>query len=129
MKCLVLTGISRNVIEELMRRNIRTIELRSAHNVATALKAEPGDYVFLTPARINDLGRGVSGLIAEVTGKEVMSQTLFYQTPHYMEESELTVVRLKLKPKGLGRMIQVRRGAFLETIEGDVVEMSYFDAR
>jgi len=129
MKCLVLTGISRNVIEELMRRNIRTIELRSAHNVATALKAEPGDCVFLTPSRINDLGRGVSGLIAEVRGKEVMSQSLFFQTPHYMEESEVTVVRLILTPKSLGRLIQVRRGAFLETIEGDVVEMSYFDAR
>ncbi len=129
MKCLVLTGISRSIIEELVRRNLRTVELRSAHNVATAMRAEPGDCVFLTPARINDLGRGVSGLIAEVTGKEVMSQSLFYQSPHYMEESELTVVRLKLRPKSLGRMIQVRMGAILETIEGDVVEMSYFDAR
>jgi hypothetical protein len=129
MKCLVLTGISRSVIEELVRRNLRTVELRSAHNVATAMRAEPGDCVFLTPARINDLGRGVSGLIAEVTGKEIMSQSLFYQSPYYIEESELTVVRLKLRPKSLGRMIQVKRGAFLETIEGDVVEMSYFDAR
>uniref|UniRef100_A0A7C3ZEJ8 DUF473 domain-containing protein n=1 Tax=Archaeoglobus fulgidus TaxID=2234 RepID=A0A7C3ZEJ8_ARCFL len=129
MRCLVLTGISRNVIEELMRRNIRTVELRSAHNVATALKAEPGDCVFLTPARINDLGKGVSGLIAEVRGKEVMSHSLFYQTPYYMEESEITVVRLILTPKSLGRVVQVRKGAFLETIEGDVVEMSYFEAR
>ncbi|WP_202320747.1 DUF473 domain-containing protein [Archaeoglobus neptunius] len=129
MRCYVLTGISRNVIEELLRRNIRTVELRSAHNVATALRAEIGDCVFLTPARVNDLGRGVSGLIAEITGKEIMSQSLFYSSPGYMEECELTVVRLRLKPKGVGRMVQVSRGDVLDTTEADVVETSYFDAR
>ena len=43
MKCLVLTGISRRIIEDLIRRVVRTIELRSAHNIATALKADIGD--------------------------------------------------------------------------------------
>jgi len=129
MKCLILTGISRGVIEELVRRNIRSVELRSAHNVATALKAELGDCVFLTPARMSDLGRGVSGLIAEVRGKEVMSQSIFYQTVSFIEESEVTVVRLILAPKSFGRLIQVRRGTFLESTEGDVVEMPFFEAR
>lgn len=129
MKCYVLTGITRSVIEELVRRNIRTLEIRSAHNVATALRAILGECVFLTPARINDLGRGVSGLIAEVTGKEVMSQSLFYSSTNYVEECELTVVRLKLAPKGLGRIIQIRKGDILDTIEADIIETSYFDAR
>jgi len=129
MKCYVLTGISRSFIDELLRRNIRTLEVRSAHNVATALKADVGECVFLTIARISDLSRGVSGLIAEVTGREIMSQTLFYSSPNYMEECELTVLRLKLAPKGVGRILQVRRRGLLDTIEADVVETSYFNAR
>lgn len=129
MRCYVLTGISKNVLDELVRRNIRTIEVRSAHNVATAIKADVGSCVFLTPAKLSDLGRGVSGLIAQITGKEVMSQSLFYSSPTYIEECELTVVRLRLKPKGVGRMVQVQLEGLLDTIEADVVEVSYFNAR
>ncbi len=129
MKCYVLTGISRPIIEEIMRRNIRTIDLRSAHNVATAMKVNVGDLVFLTPARMHDLDRGVSGLIAEVTGKEVMSQSLFYASPHHIVEHEMSVVRLRVKPKGLGRIIKVQVGDILETIEAEIIEMSHFDAR
>ncbi len=129
MRCYVLTGISRSALDELVRRNIRTIEIRSAHNVATAIRADIGSCIFLTPAKISDLGRGVSGLISEITGKEVMSQSLFYSSPSYIEECELTVVRLKLKPRGFGRVVQVRRGDVLDTIEADVVEMPYFNAR
>lgn len=129
MKCFVLTGISRVFIDELLRRNIRSLEVRSAHNVATALKADIGNYVLLTIAKASDLTRGVSGLIAEITGKETMSQSLFYSLPGYIEECELTVVRLKLAPKGVGRIVQLRRGGILDTIEADVVEMSHFNAR
>ena len=55
MRCLVFTGISRAIIEDILRRMVRTLELRSAHNVATAMKAEVGNCVFLTPAKLNDL--------------------------------------------------------------------------
>ncbi len=129
MRCYVLSGISRAVIEEIMRRNIKTIELRSAHNVATALRVNVGDYVFLTPARTQDLDRGVSGLIAEVTGKEVMSQSVFYASPHYIEESEMTVIRLRVLPRGVGRITRIRIGSLLETMEAEIIEMSHFDAR
>lgn len=129
MRCFVLTGISRAFIDELLRRNVRSLEVRSAHNVATALKADIGDCVLLTIAKVSDLTRGVSGLIAEITGKETMSQSLFYSSPGYMEECELTVVRLRLAPKGVGRILQLRRGGILDTIEADVVEMSHFNAR
>ncbi len=129
MRCFVLTGISRAVIEEIMRGNVRTIELRSAHNVATALRVNIGDYVFLTPAKSHDIARGVSGLIAEVTGKEVMSQSVFYSSPHYIEESEMTVVRLRISPKALGRIIRIKPFELLESCEAEIVEMTIFDAK
>ncbi|MEM0350224.1 MAG: DUF473 domain-containing protein [Archaeoglobaceae archaeon] len=128
MRCYVFSGIAKGIIEEIVRRNIRTIELRSAHNVATALKVSLGDCVFLTYSKIRDLERGVSGVIAEVNGKEVVHQSLFYSSPHYIEESEMTVVRLKLNPKGVGRIIQIRTGDVLDAIEAEVVEITNFRA-
>ncbi len=129
MRCYVITGISRIVIEEILRRNIKTLELKSAHNVATALKANIGERVFLTTAKTHDLSKGVSGVIADITGKEVMSQSIFYTSPQYVEECEVTVVRLKISPKGFGRIVRVKRGDVLETTEADVIEISYFNAR
>lgn len=129
MKCYVLTGISRKTIDEIVRRYIRTIELRSAHNVATALRVELGNCVFLTPAKLSDLGRGCIGIISEVTGKEVQSHSVFFATTRYFEENEMTVVRLKLEPKGLGKIVKVYNIGILDTTEAEVVEVSYFDAR
>ncbi len=129
MRCYVITGISRIVIEEILRRNVKTLELKSAHNVATALKANIGERVFLTSVKTHDLSKGVSGVIADVTDKEVMSQSIFYASPHYVEECEVTVVRLRISPRGFGRIVRVKRGDILETTEADVVEVSYFDAR
>ena len=129
MKCYVLTGISRRAIDEIAKRYIRTIELRSAHNVSTALKVELGSCVFLTPAKLSDLEKGCIGMISEVKGKEVQSHSVFFATTRYFEENEMTVVRLKVEPKGIGRIVKVYNAGILDTTEAEVVEVSYFNAR
>jgi len=128
MKCYSFTGISRSVIDALLRREIRSIELRSAHNVATALKAEIGGCVLLTPARLSDLGKGITGIIAEIMGKEVMSHSLFFTSGSYFEENEMTTVRLILRPKGFGRIVSVVNTGILDTTVAEVVSISHFDA-
>ena len=129
MRCLVLTGISKDVLEDLIRRHIKTVELRSAHNIATAMRAEVGDCVFLTSAKTFDVDRGTLGIIAQVTGKEIYSHSLMFSTPTLIQESEMTVVRLKLEMKGVGRVVRVYSTGILDTTEAEVVEVSYFDAR
>jgi len=122
VKCYVLTGISRDVIDALLRREIRSIELRSAHNVATALKAEIGSCVLLTPAKLSDLGKGVTGIVAEIT------DSLFFASGGHFEESEITTVRLILRPKGFGRVVSVVSAGILDTTVAEVVSISHFDA-
>ena len=129
MRCLVLTGISKDVLEDLIRRHIKTVELRSAHNIATAMRAEVGDCVFLTSAKTFDVDSGTLGIIAQVTGKEIYSHSLMFSTPTLIQESEMTVVRLKLEVKGVGRVVRVYSTGILDTTEAEVVEVSYFDAR
>jgi hypothetical protein len=41
----------------------------------------------------------------------------------------MTVVRLKLEVKGVGRVVRVYSTGILDTTEAEVVEVSYFDAR
>ena len=129
MRCLVITGVSKRTLDELMRRIVRTIELRSAHNVATALKADIGDKILLTTSKLHDVDKGTIGIIAEVVGKEVTSHSLIFASESMIQESEMTVVRLKLDVKGVGRIVRIYNAGILDTTEADVVEVSYFDAR
>jgi hypothetical protein len=129
MRCFVLTGISRDVLEDLIRRIVKTVELRSAHNIATALKTDPGDTIFLTSAKTFDIDKGTIGLIAEVRGKEVYSHSIVFATMSMIQESEMTVIRLKLDVKGVGRVLRVYNTGILDTTEAEVVEVSFFDAR
>jgi len=129
MKCLVLTGISRRILENLMRRVMKTVELRSAHNIATALKAEVGDCIFLTSARIFDIDRGTPGLIAEVQSKEVSTHSLIFASESLIQEDEMTVIRLRLNIRGAGRVIKVYNTGIIDSTEAEVLEVSYFDAR
>ncbi|WP_456369570.1 DUF473 family protein [Geoglobus sp.] len=129
MRCYVISGISRQVIEEILRGNLRTLELRNVINVATALNAKLGDCVFVTTAKNVDLGRGVTGIIAEVEGKEVVSHSTLYARNDYIEECEMTVVRLRVRPRAVGRLIQVFRKDILSPVEGEAIQVDHFLAR
>ena len=50
MECVALTGISRQVIRELLANGIRTLEIRSPNNFIALLQSGPGDVIFLTEA-------------------------------------------------------------------------------
>ena len=129
MRCLVITGVSKRTIDDLLRRIIKTVELRSAHNVATALRADVGSCIFLTTYRLYDIDKGTMGVIAEVVGKEVISHSLVFASDSIIQESEMTVVRLKLNVKGVGRIVRLYSTGILDTTEADVIEVSYFNAR
>ncbi len=129
MRCWILTGISKRVIEDIISGYTRTVELRSAHNVSIAVRADVGDYVLLTPARFYELDRGIVGLIAEIVGKEVHSHSIVFAKEGFIEENEMTAVRLKLKPRGIGRIASVRKKELLGEVEGEVIQIEYFSAR
>ncbi len=129
MRCRVLSGISRNVIEDILRGNLKTLELRNVTNVATALNTDVGECIFVTTAKNVDIDRGVTGIIAEVIGKEVISHSTIFARSEYIEECEMTVIRLRIKPKSLGRIVNIYRGGLLEPIEAEVIRVDYFLAR
>ncbi len=129
MICKVLTGIARSVIDEIVRGVSRSIELRSAHNVATAFNVNVGECILLTHSKFHDIDRGTIGLIAEISGKEIHSHSIIFAKEGVIEESEMTVVRLKIKPKGVGRVVRIFDKELLKGVLADVVQIEYFMAR
>ncbi len=97
MRVYGLTGIAKQVIDDLIEHGIRTIELRSSHNLASAAKVKPGDLIFLTRHSREDLMPGTEGVLARVLSKEFALRRIGIYSQAEIEEREVEVARLKLQ--------------------------------
>ncbi|ACS91037.1 DUF473 domain-containing protein [Thermococcus sibiricus] len=112
MDLLVLAGISRKTLDQLLRNPYRTIEIRSARNVIAIQSLKLGERVFLTYETLQDITQGTEGIIAEVLKIERMEQRIPWEES---DEREQTICRLQLRLKGLGKVIEI-------STEGEVVK-------
>ncbi len=107
MEAVVLAGISRRVLDELMRNPYRTIELRSAKNVLAVEEAlEKAMRLFLTYDPFSDIDIGTEGLLAELLGMEELETRIPWEES---DEREVTVCRARVKLVGLGRVVEIER--------------------
>ena len=114
MEAVVLAGISRRVLDELMRNPYRTIELRSAKNVLAVEEAlERAMGLFLTYDPFSDVDVGTEGLLAELLGMEELETRIPWEES---DEREVTVCRAKVRLVGLGRVVEIRRKGSIMTV-------------
>ncbi|HHI00129.1 MAG: DUF473 domain-containing protein [Thermotogae bacterium] len=104
MELLVLGGIARRTLDQLLRNPYRTIEVRSARNVIVVRKLKSGEKLFLTYETPQDITRGTEGIIAKVLKIEEMEQRIPWEES---DEREVTVCRIQLRLIGLGKVIEV----------------------
>jgi len=97
MRHLALTGISKESIDDLMKKRIRTFELRSAHNIPAVLDARVGEEVFVTDTSRHDLEIGTTGILARVRDKEVSMQKVSHRIGDFYEEREIMSARVQLE--------------------------------
>ncbi|WP_297469054.1 DUF473 domain-containing protein [Thermococcus sp.] len=107
MEAVILSGIARRVLDELLRNPYRTIELRSARNVLAIEEAlNEALKVFLTYDPFEDVSAGTEGLLAELLeAKEIDTRIPWEES----DEREMTVCRARVKLIGLGRVVEVER--------------------
>ena len=107
MEAVVLAGLARRVLDELMRSPYRTIELRSARNVLAVDEAlQRAMRLFLTYDPFSDVDIGTEGLLAELLKTEKLETRIPWEES---DEREVTVCRAKVRLVGLGRVVEVER--------------------
>ena len=129
MDRVAITGISRQVVKELMANGVRTVEIRSPHNFLALLQVSPGDVIFVTETCAPDVVAGTMGLLARVKELQVVTHRLIQAGADFYEESEAQAARAQLEVVGHGR---VRRGAEFEMGSPHILEVDevcYYDAR
>jgi hypothetical protein len=97
MRHLALTGISKDTIDDLVRKRVRTFELRSAHNIPIVFEARVGDEIFITDASRHDLSVGTSGVLARVRDKTISMQKVSHRIGDFYEEREVMAARIQLE--------------------------------
>ncbi|WP_457752506.1 DUF473 family protein [Thermococcus sp.] len=105
MEAVVIAGMARRVLDELMRSPYRTIELRSARNILAVERAmEQAMNLFLTYDPLSDVEVGTEGLLAELLKVEELETRVPWEES---DEREITVCRARMRLLGLGRVIEV----------------------
>ncbi|NYT02628.1 MAG: DUF473 domain-containing protein [Methanosarcinales archaeon] len=129
MICFALTGITRQVIQDLIKNRIRTVEIRSPHNFYTLQGVDVGDPIFVTPASHTDVIPGTSGLITRVNELQIMTHRMVQSGENYYEEIESQAARAQLQLVSYGRVRTVKGGGFASPMSLEVDEVRYCDAR
>jgi len=106
MRHVALTGISRDAIDDLIRKRLRTFELRSAHNIPVVLEAKIGEEIFITDASRHDIAIGTAGIVARVRDKNISMIKVSHGMGNFYEEREIMSARIQLELRA--QMCKVR---------------------
>lgn len=129
MRLVALTGLSRDSLNELSRRRVRTFEFHSANNVLAFSELSAGDRVFLVDASPSDLAPGLCGCIATIKAFDTRMQHVFFSSPGQSEEVESMSARAQLSFYSLGKIKSIERVGLYEPIHVEVIEVTYCEAR
>lgn len=128
MRLVALTGISKESIEEFVRRRIRTFEIRSANNIISISRLKLTDSVFLTDATPPDLVEGLCGVVGVVKGIDVRMHSIAYGGFGTLEERETMAARIQLVLESDGRVKSVLPIRVYEPVFVDVIEVKRCEA-
>lgn len=129
MKLAVLTGLSRESIEDLLKHHIRTFEIRSAHNLIIFSTIKPTDQIFITEAVPPDLTPGLCGHIVTVRGIDIHMNRVSFSTPLNYEERETMSARVQLMVHAIGKVRDVYPVEPYKPIYVEAIEIKHCDAR
>jgi len=128
MECVALTGISRQVIRELLANGIRTLEIRSPNNFIALLHSGPGDVIFLTEASGPDVVTGTGGMLARIREIQMVTHKVVQAGADFYEEREAQASRVQLAMVGHGRVRGAKGFKLGSPTVLDVDAVCYYDA-
>jgi len=129
MRIAAITRLSKESIEDLVQRHIRTFEIRSAHNLVAFSEVQPGDLVFLTDVALPDLTKGLCGYIAKIKGIDIRMHRVTYATHVNIEERETMSGRIQFILHSRGKIQEVGPVQNYRPIYVKAIEVTMCEAR
>jgi hypothetical protein len=128
LKLAALTGLSKEAIADLLKRKVRTFDIRSAHNLVAFSDIRPGERIFITDAVPPDVLPGLCGYIAIVKGIDVHMNRVSMAIPGMYEERETMTGRIQLIIHSNGKVRDIYASSPFQAIYVDAIEVRICDA-
>lgn len=129
MRLLTLTGLSKEAMSELSKRQMRTFEFHSANNVLAFSGLNVGDNVFLSEVPPADLAAGLCGIIATIKSFDTRMQHVYYGSPGYHEEMDTMSARAQLGYVSIGKIKKVEKDGMYDPVYVEVIDIKFCEAR
>ncbi len=117
-----LTCISQRVFKELLFEGIKTIELRSAHNINSIAHVTVGEPVFITCKAEEDITRETEGIIAVVRNLSVGNR----RDDGNHDEYEITAARVQLERHSVAKIKDAVKPGFGKEVTVDIEQRRYY---
>ena len=117
-----LTCISQRVFKELLLEGIKTVELRSAHNINSIAHVTVGEPVFITCKAEEDITRETEGIIAVVRTLSVGNK----RDDGNHDEYEITTARVQLERLNVAKVKDAAKPGFGKEVTVDIEQRRYY---
>jgi len=117
----VLTCITPRVFRELISEGIKTMVLKSAHNINTLIKASPNESIFITCRAEDDITRETEGIIAEIENISIFNSRQSMENDEY----ETTSVRVQFKLMNVAKVKDITRNED-KRLNVDIDRVTYY---
>ena len=117
-----LTCISQRVFKELLLEGIKTVELRSAHNINSIAHVTVGEPVFITCKAEEDITRETEGIIAVVRTLSVGNK----RDDGNHGEYEITTARVQLERLNVAKVKDAAKPGFGKEVTVDIEQRRYY---
>lgn len=117
-----LTCITPYAYKELLTDGIKTMELRSSHNINSLVNVKEGDYLFVTYKTTEDLNKKTEGIIARV---KYISLQKKRQSLEY-DEFEVTTARVQLTLIRTAKLMDVIKQEVGKEVSVEIEKIMYY---
>ncbi|MBN1785721.1 MAG: DUF473 family protein [Candidatus Methanofastidiosa archaeon] len=118
----VLTCINPRVFRELISEGIKTMVLRSAHNINTILKTTLGEPIFITCRSEDDITRETEGIIAVVKNISIFNSRQTFDNDEY----EITSARVQFELINVAKVKDITRNETDKRLSVDIDRVTYY---
>ncbi|MHC1598014.1 MAG: DUF473 family protein [Candidatus Methanofastidiosia archaeon] len=117
-----LTCITPYAYKELLTDGIKTMELRSSHNINSLVNVKEGDYIFVTYKTTEDLNKKTEGIIARVKYISLQKKRQSFE----YDEFEVTTARVQLMLIRTAKLMDVIKQEIGKEVSVEIEKIMYY---
>ena len=118
----VLTCITPRTLRELVTEGLKTMVLKSAHNINTLIKSNMNEPIFITSRSEDDITRETEGIIATIKNVSLYNNRQSMDNDEY----EITTARVQFELINVAKVKDITRSVEDKRLNVDIDKVTFY---